>query len=285
MRRLIILGVVVSLSPLGLSAQGRKVDSVPSADGVAIRYQVSGSGEPALVFVHGWACNRTYWRMQLPHFAERHTVVALDLAGHGESGLNRDEWSMEAFGEDVAAVVNDLCLKRVILIGHSMGGYVIPEAARRLKGQTLGLIGFETFHNVERTSGDEDLAKFLVPFRSDFKKATESYVRGMFIPDSDPDLVERIVAEMSATPSKVGIGAIEGIANSYPACDVLDHIDLPIFSINADGWSPTNMEAAKRAGIDIVMLSGASHFAQLEEPERFNEVLSQVIEKVTRIGQ
>src|SRR6185503_15216252 len=57
--------------------------TVKSADGVAVRYEVLGSGTPAVVFVHGWSCDRRYWREQVDHFAERFTVVTVDLAGHG----------------------------------------------------------------------------------------------------------------------------------------------------------------------------------------------------------
>ena len=93
-----------------------------SADGVQIRYEFRGKGEPTLIFVHGWCCDRSYWREQLPYFAEKHRVVAIDLAGHGESGLNRKAWTLDAFGDDVAAVAAKLSLKQMVLIGHSVGG-------------------------------------------------------------------------------------------------------------------------------------------------------------------
>ena len=70
------------------------VDNAISADGVSIAYEVRGAGKPALVFVHGWCCERTYWEEQLPQFADKYKIVAIDLAGHGESGLDRKEWTM-----------------------------------------------------------------------------------------------------------------------------------------------------------------------------------------------
>ena len=79
-------------------------------------------------------------------------VVSIDLAGHGESGLERKSWTIEAFGGDVAAVVKKLGLKRVILIGHSMGGDVIAEAARQLPGQTVGLIMVDTYKKLRAGS-------------------------------------------------------------------------------------------------------------------------------------
>jgi pimeloyl-ACP methyl ester carboxylesterase len=64
-------------------------DLAISADGVPIHYEVHGTGLPALVFVHGWTCDRSYWGRQIGHFARKYQVVAVDLAGHGESGLDR----------------------------------------------------------------------------------------------------------------------------------------------------------------------------------------------------
>ena len=97
---LLLLTVVLSF---GCAPENTAV----SADGVPISFQVKGSGAPALVFIHGWCCDRTYWDAQAAHFSKKHKVVAIDLAGHGGSGLGRKVWTMAAFGEDVVAVVKN----------------------------------------------------------------------------------------------------------------------------------------------------------------------------------
>jgi pimeloyl-ACP methyl ester carboxylesterase len=114
------------------------IGTATSPDGTSIASQALGEGSPALVFVHGWSCDRTYWAGQLQPFSRDFRLVAVDLGGHGESGLERDAWTIPAFGEDVAAVVEKLRLDRVVLVGHSMGGDVILEAARRLPGPRRG---------------------------------------------------------------------------------------------------------------------------------------------------
>lgn len=93
----------------------------PSPDGVEIAYDVAGSGDPALVFVHGWAGNRHHWDGQLDRFARDHRVVRLDLAGHGESGTGRRQWTMTSFVYDVIAAMDAVHLETAILIGHSLG--------------------------------------------------------------------------------------------------------------------------------------------------------------------
>ena len=78
-----------------------------SRDGVEIAYAThgvaAGAEAPAVVLVHGWAGNRTYWDQQVGDLGERNLVVAVDLGGHGGSGLGRAEWSLAAFGDDVVA--------------------------------------------------------------------------------------------------------------------------------------------------------------------------------------
>src|SRR5262245_51691582 len=63
--------------------------TIASEDGVPIRYRVYGTGEPALIFIHCWACDSSYWDQQIEPLKTRYTVVTLDLAGHGESGTTR----------------------------------------------------------------------------------------------------------------------------------------------------------------------------------------------------
>ena len=75
----------------------------------------AGSGSPALVFVHGFACTHEDWRAQLEHFQRSHEVLACDLRGHGRTPGRPHECSIEHYGGDVAALVNNLELARVVL--------------------------------------------------------------------------------------------------------------------------------------------------------------------------
>src|SRR5689334_24213977 len=90
----------------------------------------AGKGIPALVFVHGFACTSDDWRAQRDHFEKTNEVVACDLRGHGQTPGRPQECSIEHYGGDVAALVNNLELREVVLVGHSMGCRVVVEAAR-----------------------------------------------------------------------------------------------------------------------------------------------------------
>src|SRR5262245_20454415 len=137
---LISAAIAVSFSIINPLPTYAQTLFVTSPDSIQIAYEVHGNGTPALIFVHGWSCDRSYWQGQLEPFSRNFKVVAIDLAGHGESGLSRKSWTIEAFGADVAAVVKKLNLQRVVLIGHSMGSNVIAEAARQLPGRVAGLV-------------------------------------------------------------------------------------------------------------------------------------------------
>jgi pimeloyl-ACP methyl ester carboxylesterase len=249
-----------------------------SPDGVRVCHEVRGEGSPALVFVHGWSCDRRYWDQQLRYFGERYQVVAIDLAGHGESGVNRQAWTMSAFGGDVVAVAEQLRLGQMVLIGHSMGGDVIVEAARRLPGRVAGLVWVDAYRTLGGTQwSQEKVQNFLTPFRTDFVTATRNFVRGMFLPSSDSNLVESVVADMAAAPPEVAIDALEHTVTFEPAILTgLRETRAPVVAINPD-YRPNDIAALQRFGVRTVLMSGVGHFAMLEDPETFNRLLARTI--------
>lgn len=257
-------------------------DQVLSSDNVAISYDVQGQGKPALVFVHGWCCDRSYWKFQVPHFAERHQVVTVDLAGHGESGLGREQWSMEAFGKDVAAVVEKLDLDQVILIGHSMGGPVVLAAAQQMPKCTIGVVGVDTYLNIERQYTQQQIDEYLGRLRTDFVETTSKMVRGLFRPDANPDLVEWVVADMCSGPPHVGIGAVQGYLK-FDRKEALKKMRVPIHCINSD-MRPTDIEAGRRhaRSFQAKLMSGVGHFVMMEDPETFNRLLAETVDELSQ---
>jgi pimeloyl-ACP methyl ester carboxylesterase len=249
-----------------------------SPDGLEIRYDAAGSGSPAIVFVHGWSCDRSYWREQMTAFAGRHLVVALDLAGHGESGTGRHAWTMPAFGEDTVAVVEQLRLERVVLVGHSMGGDVVTEAALRLGDRVVGVVWVDTYPTLDALTTTEELEAFAEPFRRDFSGHTRQFVRGMFPPTADPALVEWVVEDMAAAPTDVTLdAAVHAWGNDGPAIAALERLTVPVVQIRPDD-GPTDVESLARHGVGTVILHGVGHFPMLEDPPQFDEALRRVID-------
>jgi pimeloyl-ACP methyl ester carboxylesterase len=210
-------------------------------------------------------------------------VVTIDLAGHGESGLGREVLSMTAFGRDVVAVVEKLALEQIVLVGHSMGGPVVVEAARLLGDRVMVVVGADTFNDVGARPSEEGTEALLQRFRADFSDATSELVRAnMFVPTSDSAFIERIVEDMSSALPTVGIGAVEGHFNWYnsESADALRALRAPIRLINSD-MSPTNVDAGREyaSSFNVVLMSGVGHFVMMEDPETFNRLLGEIVEE------
>ena len=258
--------------------------SVISFDGVPINYQVQGGGTPTLFFVHCWSGYQTYWKAQVSHFSPHYRVVTLDLAGHGKSGLKRKDWTISAFAQDVVAVVHDLDLDEIVLIGHSMGGTVVLEAAVRMPEHVVALVGVDTLFDKWARFTPEQREQFLVPFRTDFVETTRNWVgHNLFLPTSDSDLVERLVADMSAAPPEVGSASMDAIyewgKKDFP--EALGRLRTRVFMIqaesNAQNLQVVESFASSFESFQVMVVPEVGHFIMMEEPETFNRLLTQAI--------
>ncbi|MCI5211302.1 MAG: alpha/beta hydrolase, partial [Candidatus Electrothrix sp. ATG2] len=150
---LLILLPLLLLSGCASNQLARRHDVALSFDAERIAYDVVGTGETALIFIHGWSCDGRYWQKQLPVFAKEYQVITVDLVGHGHSSLERSEFSMLSFAKDVKAIIEKENIEQAILIGHSMGDGVIAEAARLMRFIYVGLLGelqVRTYHESQK---------------------------------------------------------------------------------------------------------------------------------------
>ncbi|WP_161624828.1 non-ribosomal peptide synthetase [Streptomyces spectabilis] len=245
-----------------------------SADGNRIRYRVRGSGPTALVLIHGLGCDASYWDRQLAHFADRCTVVALDLAGHGGSGGTRQKWTVEAFAEDVVAVVEQEGLDDVVLVGHSLGGPVMLAAERLLGGRVRGLVGVDTLHDFEpKALSAEQLDRFVRTFSEQPVEARE-----LFLDGARDDLVALVARTREETGAAVVSAAFREMLTYLQ--DVPKHFDVPLVLINSTSWMPTNLTAARRYGVEVELVDGVGHFVMLEAPLTFNAILRRHLEQI-----
>lgn len=258
------------------------MEVVPSSfDGVAVAFDVRGSGDPALVFVHGLAGDRTDFDAQLAYFAESHQVVAVDLPGNGASGHGRQTWTMAAYGEDVASVVRQLGLDEVVLVGHSLGGDVTVEAARRLGDRVQGLVWISSYQSLGFPQDRDQIGRWLAPFREDFVAATDDLARRNFGPQPDQDLVDRVAAKMCAADPDVVVQVLEAKMFNEPALLAgLGEITAPVVAINPDYKHNDEVSLAAH-GVELIEIPGVGHFTMLEDPDGFNEALARTIDRLT----
>lgn len=263
---------------LGCSNETKYVATSP--DGVPISFSVYGEGTPAIVFVHGWCWGQNNWNGQILEFSRQNKIITIDLAGFGESGHDRTDWTMEAFGEDVVSVVEKLGLEQVVLVGYSMGDKVIVEAARLMPDRIIGLVGVDNFHNVEPTLTDEQIDGFMAPFSDDFAGTLNAMLLSMIIPNADSTKVlEKVRAEYGgcAAPPDIAVTVLENYLK-HDMTKSLREIKAPIHCINSD-FVPTDIEAAQRyvSSFKVEIMSGVGHLLLWEDTATFNRLLREVI--------
>lgn len=267
------------------SAQAAKTtDAVVNAsDGVPIHYSVQGTGEPALVFVHCWNCDRNLWENQVAEFSKKHRVVTIDLPGHGKSGQDRKNWSIESYGEDVKTVVTKLDLKRVVLVGSSMGGPISLEAARRMPDRVVGLVPVDTLQNIESKVPPEQLEAVFKQLQADYKTAVTGILNQLFFGPKTPAAVKaRVIAETTARPPELALTILKAIL-SYDSAPALREIKVPIRAINAD-LVPTDLQVNRKYApqFDAVVMEGSGHYPMLEDPVTFNRHLAEFLQSLPR---
>jgi len=258
--------------------------SVTAADGVEIALDVCGRGDPALVFVHGWAGRRGHWDGQRARFAESHRVVRIDLAGHGASGRGRAHWTLPAFAGDVVAAVEALALDSLIPIGHSLGGSVIALAPERIAGRVRGLIGVDTWSALgTRPSVEAAEAGVCLPeMRADFAAGSRRFAEAMCGPSAGAALRARIVGEVGAMPPEIAVAILEEGIRAGPE-DVeraLRGLGIPCHAISSQSFRPKDPEVLAAFGIRNRVMPGTGHYLMLEQPEAFNAELGAAIARI-----
>ena len=249
-------------------------------DGNRIHYQSYGKGREALVLIHGWTCNLDYWRDQVPDFAKRNRVVAIDLPGHGQSDKPELAYSMDLFARAVDAVMRDAQVERAVLVGHSMGTPIARQFYRKYPQKTLAIVIVD---GALRPFGDKKLMDgFIAGFRGpNYKEAGKQMFAGMAGPNLSAELKERIQASFLNTPQHVIVSAMGGMADD--SIWGQDKINVPVLAILAKSpfW-PADTEQFYRTiapSLDFQMWDGVGHFLMMEKPKQFNDAVIAFLDK------
>jgi len=284
-KRLVLLGMFAAMVAVTAALAGEEKEmavtierkTCRAADGVMIVYSACGAGEPALVFIHGGLADRSFWDAQLKAFGGNHRVIALDLPGHGESGANRTKWGLPEFGADVKAVADAEKLKKIIVFGNSLGGPVAIEAALRLPGRVLGVVGVDTFQSLDyKTTPDEARAR-AEAFRKDYAGSVKTMTRALFHADADP----AIVADAERRMAKTSPDAAHGIFLSLAGFDTAGSarkLTVPLRAINGDLY-PTDVPGVRKIKpeFEAIIMKHMGHYPMLERPDEFNKHVAAVV--------
>lgn len=244
-----------------------------STDGSDIYYEVTGDADTALVFVHGWMGNVRWWDAQRDAFASTHRVVALDLAGHGQSTRERTTWSAEAYAADIVAVVRAVAAPRVVLVGHSMSGAYVVAACPEVE-RLVGVILVDTLKDLDALPSWEQAAPMLDSYRADYAKAvTELLPRYLFAPGTPPAVAQRLTREFLTVDGDTAARLLEPLYR-FDLRAACRHVRVPVRGIASDA-QPLALEGNRKylADYAYVTIPGCGHYPMLEAPDAFNAAL------------
>jgi pimeloyl-ACP methyl ester carboxylesterase len=224
-----------------------------SVDGVTITYSVSGTADTAIVFIHGGLADRAFWDGQHTPFSHNYKVIALDLAGHGESGRDRPKWGIVEFAHDVLAVLDTERVPHAILVGNSLGGAVAIEAALlagpRAHAVIGAVIGVDTFHDMGRHIDTRWATEQADAWRRDFDGTLNAMLAALFHPDAAHSLVADVRRRMSRTPPEI-VGAMFASFADYDTAASARQLRVPVRCINGDLF-PTDTRAIQQILTDF----------------------------------
>lgn len=253
-------------------------------NGTEINYQISGNGDTTLLFVHGWCINQSYWKDQVDYFDDHYKVVTLDLPGHGLSGKNREEWTIEAFGDDVVMIIDALELKNVVLIGHSMGGNIILEVANESQQNVIGFVGVDNFKDLGAEYTDdqaEELVEFITMIREDYQGVAGGFAEGMLFHEStNQEIKNQVMNDVLNANPEIAVPILASLMKvNVKERGLMQQLSLKVYLINSEA-TPTNIAQLEKyctQSYEIHSIGLTGHYPMVEEPEKFNQILSDIL--------
>lgn len=251
-----------------------------TADGAKIHWSSAGNEHSkAVIFVHGWTCDETTWREQVPVLAKSYRVITLDLPGHGRSDAPSDgKFTVDLFAHAIESVRVEAKANRVVLIGHSMGAPVVRQYARLYPQHTVALVlvdgvivrpdQIQRFWNNGTNSEGPNGPKF-----------REQLIRSMFSTSTTPAEQKHILSMMLKAPEATASGAAKSLAD--PSIWKEDVLHLPVLGLYADHGGRGDRQYLTKLfpSLEYHEIPGTGHFLMLEKPSEFNVLLLGFLDK------
>jgi len=234
---------------------------VAAINGVDIFYAVFGQGPPVLL-LHGGLANSSYWGHQVEHLARNFSVVVMDTRGHGRSPLSSHAFSYAAFAEDAGALLDFLKTSQAAVVGWSDGAVTGLQLAMTRPERITKLFAFGGNSSLEglKAGGARNAV-----FADYARRCRAEYAQLSPHPERWPQLLEglRVMWRTEPNFTRQNLAAIKTPTTISDG----EHDEI----IKRDH---TENMAHAIANARLVILPGVSHFAMLQDPNEFNEVLT-----------
>jgi pimeloyl-ACP methyl ester carboxylesterase len=255
-------------------------------DGVELAYVEQGSGDPAIVLLHGMACLHSHMQGLADDLGRDHRCVSFDLRGHGESSAPPGPYTTEAFTADIEFAIDELGLGRPVLIGHSFGGSVAlayaaahPEHVRALVMLDSGIRAVTTvnadlnpFYDALRAADDDEYRRIVGEF----------VTSRLFDPLDDPALAAQVADEMAGLPRHVFLSMSETVT-AFDSADAARACTVPALIVQArEPFADRAVLAELGDNWHTAQVVGSGHFVQLLVPEQVHPIVRKFLELVER---
>ena len=259
-----------------------------SANGLDINYLDTGGDGTPVVLLHAFPFNSNMWEPQIEALSDRFRFIAPDLSGFGGSTAPEDEstYSMDSYADQVAAVLDDAGVDKVVLAGLSMGGYIGFAFLRRHGGRVSALVLADTRAEADPPEGIEKRTNQQGQIRSDGTSGLIEGLAGALLGEATrekkPDVVQKVKELMAQNGPAGFIGALEAMKGRPDSSDELSGIGVPTLVIVGEHDGVTPPEAARKihehvGGSRLVVIPEAGHLSNLEAPEAFNGALGEFL--------
>lgn len=257
-------------------------------NGIKMAYDIAGQGTPVL-WIHGYPLSRATWRRQVSELSSVGRHIAPDLRGYGESDAPDGVYTMELLADDMCALLDAVNVKRAVVAGLSMGGYVALAFALKYPDRIAGLIlsntraGADSPEAAKARNDNADRA-----LREGVKPVVEPMLGKLFSArtvEQKPSLVDELRAILlSASPNGVA-GALRGMAVRPDVTPRLASITAPALIVTSsdDAVIPpaeSQKMAAAIKGATLVEIPGAGHLPNMEQPTAFNKAVSECLRTI-----
>jgi pimeloyl-ACP methyl ester carboxylesterase len=231
-----------------------------------------------IVFLHSLGGNGGQWALQLDHVRRQRRGVALDFRGHGESDPAEDgDYSVAGLASDVAAVADQLSLRRFVLAGHSLGATVAIAYAALHPERVAGLLLVDPNGDLSRLP-EKESRPFLESLRADSLAELESYFRQLVV-GGDPDAAGWVLEDLRLTHEDAVVKATESSLR-YQPLPALERYKGPRLAIISDmnrlPYSLHNL----LPDLPTHLMTGTGHWMMMDRPESFNRLLDGFVDTV-----
>ncbi|MFN3530123.1 MAG: alpha/beta fold hydrolase [Bacteroidia bacterium] len=247
-----------------------------------LSYDDEGEGIVPIICLHGYPFDKSMWKEQLDFFKTNHRIIACDIRGFGKSKDETSNLSIDLFGDDLIAFMDELNIEKSIICGLSMGGFIALNAQKRFPERFEALILCDTQCIADTVEEKQKRYSIIDEIgKNGVTKFNEGFIKSVFHKDSlnnKKELVETLSKVVFANSQHIITMGLTALAERSETCSTLHEITIPAMIIcgREDEVTPLDQSEFMHAAIQGSMLhviENAGHVSNLEHPIEFNKQL------------